>query len=151
MEELRITPIRNGTVIDHIKPGMALKVMDILNISGEANSEVSIAMYARSAKLGLKDIIKVEGLELKPEEVNRLAIMTPKATISIIRDHKVVKKFQVRLPREVEGIVRCENLNCITNQREPVSPVMTLMTEEPPRYRCFYCGRHQENVADNIM
>ena len=32
MRELRVTPIKNGTVIDHIPAGMALKVLKILGI-----------------------------------------------------------------------------------------------------------------------
>ena len=151
MKEVRITPIKNGTVIDHIKPGMALKVMEILKIDGDARHGVSIAMYAHSKKLGLKDIVKVEELELKPAVVNRLAILTPNATISIIRDLKVVEKYMVQLPQVVEGIARCENLNCISNQREPITSKLERTSVDPPRYRCFYCGRDQENVQENIM
>ena len=32
MKELKVTPIKNGTVIDHIDPGMALKVLKIPNM-----------------------------------------------------------------------------------------------------------------------
>jgi aspartate carbamoyltransferase regulatory subunit len=151
MKELRITPIRNGTVIDHIKPGMALKVMEILQINGETKNGVSIAMYAHSKKLGYKDIVKVEELELEPRIVNRLAILTPNASISIIRDFKVEKKYNVKPPKSITGIVRCENLNCISNQREPIESQLVRTTIDPPKYRCFYCGRDQENVQENII
>ena len=30
MKELKVTPIKNGTVIDHIPPGLALKVLHVL-------------------------------------------------------------------------------------------------------------------------
>ena len=151
MKEVKIAPIRNGTVIDHIKPGMALKVMEILRIDGDSRHGVSIAMYAHSRKLGLKDIVKVEELELEPDVVNRLAVLTPNATISIIRDLKVVEKYMVQLPPVVEGIARCENLNCISNQKEPIISRLTRTSVDPPKYRCFYCGRDQENVQNNII
>lgn len=151
MKELKISPIRNGTVIDHIKPGMALKVMEILRINGETRNGVSIAMYAHSEKLGYKDIVKVEELELEPRIVNRLAILTPNASIAIIRDFKVEKKFNVQPPKLIEGIVRCENLNCISNQKEPIESRLERTSEDLPKYRCFYCGRDQGNVQKNII
>jgi aspartate carbamoyltransferase regulatory subunit len=151
MKELRISPIKNGTVIDHIKPGMALKVMEILKINSETRSGVSIAMYAHSEKLGYKDIVKVEELELEPRVVNRLALLTPNASISIIRDFKVEKKYHVKPPKIIEGIVRCENLNCISNQREPIESKLERTSSDPPEYRCFYCGRDQDNVQKNII
>lgn len=151
MEDLRISPIKNGTVIDHIKPGMALKVMEILQINGQTKNGVSIAMYANSKKLGLKDIVKVEELELEPRVVNRLAILTPNASIAIIREFKVEKKYNVQPPKKITGIVRCENLNCISNQKEPIESHLERTSVDPPKYRCFYCGRDQENVQGNII
>ncbi|MFO8050185.1 MAG: aspartate carbamoyltransferase regulatory subunit [Thermoplasmatota archaeon] len=151
MKELKITPIKDGTVIDHIKPGMALKVIRYLEINGGSENEVAIAMYTNSKKLGRKDLVKVEQMELGPREVNKLALLSPNATVSIIRDYKVIKKFNVQLPLKVEGISRCENLNCITNHREPVKSRMVRVSEEPPVYRCFYCGRNQEDITSNLI
>ncbi|MEA3558860.1 MAG: aspartate carbamoyltransferase regulatory subunit [Candidatus Thermoplasmatota archaeon] len=151
MKELKITPIRNGTVIDHIRPGMALKVIKYLGINGGSRNEVAIAMYTNSNKLGRKDLVKVEEMELGPREVNKLALLSPKATVSIIRDYKVTKKYQVQLPKKVEGISRCENLNCITNHKEPVKSKMIRISEDPPVYRCFYCGRNQEDITKNLI
>ncbi len=151
MKELKITPIRSGTVIDHIRPGMALKVIKILKISNGSQKEVAIAMYTNSKKLGKKDLVKVEDMELDPKDVNKLAVLTPNATISIIRDFKVVKKFSVEVPEQIEGIAKCENPNCITNQKEPVSPKLIRTSVEPPLFRCFYCGRDQEDVPSSII
>jgi aspartate carbamoyltransferase regulatory subunit len=151
MKGVRINPIRNGTVIDHIKPGTALKVLELLKIDVSENKEISVAMWAHSKKLGYKDIIKVEDMELKPKQVNLLAILTPNASISIIRDYQVVKKYKVELPSEIEGIVKCENLNCITNQKEPVPSRLRKLKDEPLTFRCFYCGRDQEDMTGNII
>ncbi len=151
MKELKITPIKNGTVIDHIRPGMALNVVRILKINNGSHKEVAIAMYTNSKKLGRKDLVKVEDMELDPNDVNKLAVLTPNATISIIRDYKVAKKFCVEVPEQIEGIARCENPNCITNQKEPVEPRLIRTSAEPPRFRCFYCGRDQEDVTRTII
>ena len=71
MKELKITPIKNGTVIDHIEPGMAMKVAKLLGIPDpDTHSTVSIAMFVKSTKMGYKDILKIEDRELKKREVN---------------------------------------------------------------------------------
>ena len=45
MRELRVTPIKNGTVIDHIPAGLALKVLKILGIGDSVTSTVTVAMH----------------------------------------------------------------------------------------------------------
>ena len=49
MEEIKVAPIRNGTVIDHITAGQALNVLKILGIN-ESNlgSTVIIAIDRKS-------------------------------------------------------------------------------------------------------
>ncbi|RLE51162.1 MAG: aspartate carbamoyltransferase regulatory subunit [Candidatus Methanomethylicota archaeon] len=139
-EELRIRKIKHGTVIDHIAAGHALSVLKILNITGREGYIVSIAMNVPSKKLGRKDIVKVEGRELKEEEVNKIALIAPTATINIIKDYKVIKKNRITLPDKVEGIIRCRNPVCITNSpREPVTPKFKVISRKPIRLRCEYC------------
>src|SRR3990172_9223040 len=60
MRDLKVTPIRNGTVIDHIPSGRALKVLKVLGISGEGTSTVSVLMHVPSKQRGTKDIVKIE-------------------------------------------------------------------------------------------
>src|SRR5579862_1912407 len=94
--ELKITPIKNGTVIDHIGNGLALEVLKIIGIDDlDKDSTVSVALHVRSQKLGWKDIVKVENMELSPRKVNAIALLAPTATISIIRDFKVREKRTV--------------------------------------------------------
>ncbi len=151
MKDVKITPLRNGTVIDHIKPGMALKILPLLNIDQDYSTGLSIAMYAQSEKHQLKDIVKIEDKELHHKEVNRLAVITPNATISIIRDFKVVDKFKIELPKVIEGIVRCENINCITNGKEPVISKLVRAQEDPVKFKCYYCGRIQNDLEKRII
>ncbi|MCD6461539.1 MAG: aspartate carbamoyltransferase regulatory subunit [Thermoplasmata archaeon] len=151
VKELRVTPIRNGTVIDHIPPGMGLKILSILMHDDPAGRTMTLAMNVSSARQGKKDVLKVEDLELTPEQVGKIALLAPEGTINIIRDSNVVKKEKVVLPDRVVGIVRCGNPNCITNQREPVEPEFVVVSRSPPRLRCLYCERELEDIIGNIL
>jgi len=141
---LRVAKIREGTVIDHITAGYALIVLRILGITGREGHIVSVVMNVPSKKLGKKDIVKIEGRELSREEVDRIALVAPRATINIIRNYQVVEKHRVRLPDVIRNIIKCLNPACITNSREPVEPVFYVMSEEPLKLRCHYCGRIME-------
>lgn len=138
--ELRVSKIKNGTVIDHITSGHALDVVKILGITGKEESPITIAMNVPSKRFKRKDIVKIEGRELKPQEVHKIALIAPHASINIIRDYKVVKKEEVKLPKVIEGIIKCTNPACISNSNEPVKPKFYVDSEEPLSLKCHYCG-----------
>ncbi len=142
MEELRVRRIKEGTVIDHIPPGKALKVLSILGISGSEGTVVAVLMNVESRKLGRKDIVKLEGRFLTRDEVDEISLVAPTATINIIRDFEVAEKFKLSLPEVLEGIVRCPNPRCVSNlEGEPVTPRLELLDPRRSIYRCHYCGR----------
>jgi len=152
MKDLKVTPIRNGTVIDHIECGMALKVLRIINVTGtNVQSPVSVLMHVPSKRQDFKDVVKVEDRELGPKEVDKIALISPRATINIIRDFNVAEKYSVNLPEVVRGIVRCGNPNCITNRNEPVEPEFSVEAKNPPTLRCIYCDRILEDTAEHII
>lgn len=150
MKELKITPIKDGTVIDHITPGHAVKVLRILKIPESTSSVVSVAMNV-SGKMGKKDIVKVENRELDPKELDKIALIAPKATINIIRDYEVAKKHKVELPDEIFGIAKCSNPTCISNAREPVESRFHVISKDPPRIKCYYCEREPEDITEGII
>jgi aspartate carbamoyltransferase regulatory subunit len=137
---LRVSKIKNGTVIDHITGGHALDVIKILGITGRVDGVVTVAMNVPSKKLKVKDMVKIEGRELKSEEVDKIALLAPHATINIVRNYRVVEKQRVNLPTVIRGIVKCANPACISNSKEPVQPKFYVDSEEPLRMRCHYCG-----------
>ena len=137
---LRVSKIKNGTVIDHITGGHALDVIKILGITGRVDGVVTVAMNVPSKKLDVKDMVKIEGRELKAEEVDKIALLAPHATINIVRNYKVVEKQRVKLPNVIRGIVKCSNPACISNSSEPVQPTFYVDNEDPLRVRCHYCG-----------
>lgn len=153
MKELKIQPIKNGTVIDHISPGAALKVLRIMGLPTEGTrSVISIAINVSTRKNGAqKDVVKIEDREIDPKEVNKIALVSPRATINIIRNFEVYKKQVVQLPKEVVGLVRCENASCITNTTEPILSRFVVLKPDPPILRCAYCGREVRDVAGNIL
>jgi aspartate carbamoyltransferase regulatory subunit len=150
--ELRVKPIENGTVIDHIAGGQALNVLKILGISGSTQSTVSVVMNVESGRIGKKDIVKVEDRELKEEEVNRIALIAPDATINIIRDFLVVDKHIVDLPDQIIGVVRCQNPSCISNTSEPIKSRMQVKAKNPVVLRCVYCEQPiTERIAEYLI
>jgi len=150
--ELKVRPIKNGTVIDHIAAGQALNVLKILGISGTTDATLSVVMNVGSDKLGRKDIVKVEDRELMEEEVDRIALIAPAATINIIRDYKVVEKYLVDLPDEIVGVVRCQNPSCISNTSEPIQSRMLVKAKNPVLLRCVYCEQPiTERIADYLI
>ena len=50
----RVTAIRNGTVVDHIPSGQALRVLEMLGIGGKSSVPVSLVMNVPSKKMGAK-------------------------------------------------------------------------------------------------
>ncbi|KAF5419427.1 MAG: Aspartate carbamoyltransferase regulatory chain [Candidatus Methanogaster sp.] len=147
--ELRVKRITNGTVIDHITAGQALNVLRILGIMDRPEEVVSVVMNVSDQK---KDIVKIEGRELKPGEVDTIALISPDATINIIRDYEVVEKHRVILPSRIEGVVRCINPNCITNTDEPVKPRFVIRRGDRVELHCMYCGRMiTDRIADFLI
>jgi aspartate carbamoyltransferase regulatory subunit len=135
-QQLRVSKIRNGTVIDHITGGQALNVLAILGIDGTSGDSVSVAMNMPSDRLGKKDIVKVEGRELSQDEVDVLSLIAPAASINIVRDFEVVEKHRVERPEMVEGILECPNHNCISTEDEPVKSRFAVVEDG---VRCEYC------------
>jgi aspartate carbamoyltransferase regulatory subunit len=147
--ELRVSKIRNGTVIDHLAAGQALNVLALLGIDGSGGEGVSIGMNVPSDKLAKKDIVKVEGRELSQSEVDVLSVIAPEATINIIREYDVVDKKRIDRPDAVAGVLSCPNRNCITNAEEPVATRFAVLSDG---LRCDYCGEivREDEVAEHL-
>jgi aspartate carbamoyltransferase regulatory subunit len=134
--ELRVSKIRNGTVIDHLTAGQALNVLALLGIDGSGGETVSVGMNVPSDTLATKDIVKVEDRELSQSEVDVLAVISPEATINIVRDYEVIEKQRIERPESVEGVLSCPNRNCITTGDEPIRTRFAVLEEG---LRCHYC------------
>ncbi|MCS7140384.1 MAG: aspartate carbamoyltransferase regulatory subunit [Candidatus Nezhaarchaeota archaeon] len=138
-KELRVQKIKEGIVIDHLRAGSALKVLELLGITGKEGFVITVAMNVPSQKLGTKDIIKIEGRYLSPSEVSKVALLAPKATLNIIKDYKVEKKERLKFPEKIVGIVRCSNPTCVTNHEPHIQSRFSIISHDPLKIKCEYC------------
>jgi aspartate carbamoyltransferase regulatory subunit len=138
--KIKIVKIHDGTVIDHIRAGHALDVLQILGITGKEGSVVMLAMNIKSSKIETKDIVKIENRVLDSEELAKIALVAPEATVNEIRDSLVVNKTRVQLPDMIADVIECPNQRCVTNQeREPITPKYEVISKNPMVVKCQYC------------
>lgn len=137
---IKVSALTDGTVIDHLAGGTGLRVLRVLGLDKETVGAVAIGLALDSRKLGKKDLIKIEKREITQEEVNKIALISPEATLSIIRETHVVRKFRPEIPDLLESVVRCLNPSCVSNH-ERIKSRFRVLRRDPLRLRCEYCER----------
>ena len=138
MGEHMVYRLDNGTLIDHIDAGKGSSVLAVL---GMGDVPFIYARNIRSQRSGKKDVVGFTDRELKPDELNKIALVTSSATVNIIRDRSVYKKGKVVLPSVIDNIVFCQNPRCITYKEhaEHAPQKFHVMSHEPLVLRCHYC------------
>ncbi len=138
-KELVVSAIKNGTVIDHIPADMLFQVAKILDLTSR-NTLVLLANNLDSMKLGKKGIIKCQDLYFNQDEINKIALVAPSATLITIRDYEITEKMNVGIPSYIEGTVKCYNPKCITNV-EKVTPRFDVIDKSELKLQCRYCQK----------
>lgn len=138
-KELKVSAIENGSVIDHIPTNSVFQVIRILNLT-EYQNQLLIGTNLDSSKMGKKGIIKVSNKFFKSDEINKIALVAPTATLIVIKNFEVTEKKKVEVPDTTENIVRCFNPNCITNN-ESVATKFTVIDKVDLKLRCHYCEK----------
>ena len=138
--ELKISAIDEGTVIDHIPTDATFKVVEILDLENHKGI-VSIATNLQSKSIGKKGIVKVGGKSLTQDEVNKIAIVAPDATVNIIKKYDVKEKIKVKTPDVIDNVVKCSNPVCITNN-EKIATKFYVVKKDPLKIKCHYCERN---------
>lgn len=133
-----INEITDGTVIDHIEAGQAIKIYSLLNL-GDSDLSVTIGIRLSSHKMGQKDVIKVEGKFLTPKEVEAIALFAPRSTLSIIKDQKVADKFKPPLAQEIIGVFECHNARCISHSESIPSRFHIERRFKSIQLECAFC------------
>ena len=142
-KELVVSALENGTVLDHIPADHVYKALRILNLKGIEN-QITIGINLNSKQNGKKGIIKIADKFFEDEELNKLALLAPEATVNVIRDFKVVEKKKVELPKEITGIAKCMNPKCVTNH-QPITTKFTVNVKgSETSLLCHYC----EKISD---
>ena len=75
------------------------------------------------------------------EELNKLALIAPKATVNVIRDFKVVEKKTLKMPAEIIGIAKCQNPKCVTNHQPIKTRFTTTKKGDEISLLCHYCEK----------
>ena len=147
-KELKVSALENGTVIDHIPANKLFTVIKILNLNTGSNP-VYFGTNMNSKKFGSKGIIKISDRYFVREEINKIALVAPTATLIKIEDYKVVNKYKVETPKEIKSFAKCFNPKCITNH-QAVPTKFTVFTDEKNiiKLHCHYCEKttSQENM-----
>lgn len=131
-----IGQIKDGIVIDHITAGKGMALYNFLGLDA-IDCQVALIKNADSVKMGKKDIIKIDRvIEL---DMDALGYLDPGATVNIIEDSKIAKRYATILPERVENVIKCKNPRCITTVEQELPHIFTLQDKESRVYRCLYC------------
>ena len=133
---MNVDSIRDGIVIDHIAAGCGMKLYRLLGLE---NLEAPVAMITNvvSAKLGRKDIIKVDAAI--DVDLDTIGYVDPGATVNIIRDGNLVEKKSIPMPEQLVNVIQCKNPRCITTCEQELPHIVRLTDKEQKVYRCIYC------------
>ena len=139
-KELSVSALENGTVLDHIPAENVYKALDLLDLK-DIESQITIGINLVSKLHGKKGIIKIADKFFEDEDLNKLALIAPKATVNIIKGFKVVEKKTLETPAEVIGIAKCRNPKCVTNHQPIKTRFATIQSSDEISLKCHYCEK----------
>lgn len=134
---LNVGQLNEGVVLDHIKAGKSMTIYHDLKLD-KLDCCVAIIKNARSAKMGRKDIIKVE-CPIDTLNLDILGFIDHNITVNIIKDGKIVEKKDLHLPKEIRNVIKCKNPRCITSVEQELDQIFFLADPVKEIYRCRYC------------
>ena len=134
---LNVGQLNEGVVLDHIKAGKSMTIYHDLKLD-KLDCCVAIIKNARSAKMGRKDIIKVE-CPIDTLDLDILGFIDHNITVNIIQNGEIVEKKELHLPKEIRNVIKCKNPRCITSIEQELDQDFFLADEEKEVYRCKYC------------
>ncbi len=146
-KELIVSAIENGTVIDHIPSESLFQVIKILNLKNFDN-QILFGANLDSKKYGKKAIIKVKNKYFERNDINKIALVAPQATLIVIKDFNVIEKRDVEIPDYIDEIAKCINPNCITNV-ENVKTKFKVVSKKEVILLCHYCEK--TTIQSNII
>lgn len=139
-KELVVSALENGTVLDHIPAENVYKALSILNLNGVEN-QITLGINLASKIYGRKGIIKIADKFFEDEELDKLVLIAPQATVNVIRDFKVVEKKKLKMPKEIVGIAKCQNPKCVTNHQPIKTRFKTVTKDDKISLLCQYCEK----------
>ena len=137
---MKIDPIINGIVIDHITAGKGMEIYNLLKLE-EIDGTVALIKNVPSAKTGKKDIIKIDAPINLDFEV--LGYIAPEVTVNVIKDGKTIEKVRPEPPKYLKNVIKCKNPRCITSVEQGIDQCFKLT--DSGVYRCIYCESRAKN------
>ncbi len=138
---MRIDSIKNGIVIDHIAPGRAMQIYEILSLD-KLDCPVAILKNVVSRKMGKKDIIKIDcDIDI---DLDAIGFISPSITVVKVKDGEIAEKRHIELPEFLTDFIRCKNPRCITSTEQGIHHRFRLTDAEKVVYRCVYCDTKAE-------
>jgi len=141
-----VDSIERGIVIDHIKAGFGLSVIDRLEVDKSKNT-IACIMNATSKKYGRKDLVKIENVV--DVDMAILGLIDPNATVNIIENGIIKQKINLKLPEKVVNVIKCKNPRCVTSVESNAPHIFHLTDAENREYRCEYCDDLVTVIGDN--
>lgn len=133
---MRIDPINDGIVLDHITAGSGMKLYELLGLD-RLECSVAIIKNVASEKMGKKDIIKIDS-DI-PLNFDVIGYVDPGVSINIIRGGKLVEKRVIGIPELLTNVIKCKNPRCITSVEQELNHIFKLTDRNKREYRCIYC------------
>lgn len=134
---LNVGRLSEGFVLDHIQAGRSMDIYKYLHLD-QLDCCVAIIKNAKSSKMGVKDIMKIE-CPIDFIDLDILGFIDHNITINIIQDERIVDKKRLHLPKEIKNVIRCKNPRCITSIEQELDHIFVLTDKEKEIYRCKYC------------
>jgi len=135
---LAVSAIQNGSVIDHIPHGSALRLIQLLGLD-QYNEKITLGLNLPSKSMGRKDLLKIEGRLLNESDIYEIAVFAPNASINLIEDYEVKHKFTAILPAAIKGLLVCPNSNCVSRNPDVSSYFHVQTPRQEVNLVCHYC------------
>ncbi len=139
-KKLQVEAIAHGTVIDHVPAGQGIKILKFFQLSA-AQERITVGLNLPSKDQQRKDLIKVENTVFDENQANQLALFAPNATINVIEDFEVVRKFHVATPEQIKAVFACPNSNCISHNEPVDSHFYVRKHNDSTKLKCHYCEK----------
>ncbi len=133
---MNIDAIANGIVIDHITAGQGMRLYELLGLE-KLDCSVAIIKNAYSAKMGKKDIIKIDA-DI-PLDFDVIGYVDPGVSVNLIRGGELVEKRSIEMPLELRNVIFCRNPRCISSVEQELPHIFKLADRKNKVYRCLYC------------
>ena len=115
------------------------QVVRILGLD-HGKEQILFGTNLESKKYGKKGIIKLANRFFQDDDINKIALAAPSATLIVIKDYKIVDKKKVTVPGQIVGFVKCVNPNCVTNH-EHIPTRFRVIDKKDIKLQCHYCEK----------